>query len=599
MMILDCRLRILDRRHLPGGGAFWTTSVLFMLVSAGLANGQTAQLTYLGVQTVPTGTTVGGVEFGGVSGIFYDPHADRFRAITDDSRAAGRSRIWNVRLDYTAAAFTSAVVESGYALRTAAGGTFPVADTEGIAGNLDGSLYVSHEGLAAGTDPVNNIPPWIRRFDSVSENQLAEITLPEKFLPRDSNGQLVNPDSTSQVTGVRSNLGLECLGISPSRRTLYTANEAALKQDDSRTFNSDTTQAQNSDIRIVRFNGVPGNPAAAEEKVYRADLGTLYIIVRRFNTVPEILPIGDTGRMLVLERGLTQNNTNLGSYRIRIYEVDFDQTGTTNVAGNSSLIGASVTRLSKTLLWESSSNMDNVEAMCWGRDINGFRTLVLASDNNFATAQTTQFHVLLTNIPAVPRRTISTATIGNGTVTAQPNLAWYPDGAEVSLTAAPATHFTFKRWEGDALDSSNPLVVIMDADRSVTARFFSPFQQWKTGFFSDEEIFNSQMSWPEEDPDGDGIPNLLEYALGTNPRLPSREGLPELESTPSELALTYWKNPALADLAWQVEVSSDLVQWSALSDSLVSTQNGLELRRASVPTNPPRTFLRLKVIKLF
>jgi hypothetical protein len=280
-----------------------------------------------------------------------------------------------------------------------------------------------------------------------------------KFLPRDGSGNPVAPSASNQASGVVSNLSLECLGITPSGKTLFVANEAALKQDYNGTYDNGFNQAKNSLSRIVRFAGAPGNPVAAEEKVYQADNGFSSFWI---NTMTEILPVDDSGRMFVMERGLTQGNTNLGSYRIRIYEVNFNQTGTTNVAGVNSLIGASYTRLSKTLRWESSSNMDNVESMCFGRDVNGFRTLVLASDNNFNGAQTTQFHVFTTNIPAVTRRSLDTSSTGSGSVTASPSVAWYPDGSEVALAATPATSHTFANWTGSVTGSSNPVGLTMD-----------------------------------------------------------------------------------------------------------------------------------------
>ena len=444
---------------------------LFTLCGFGSALSQT--LTYVGSQTIATATVVGGVEIGGLSGISYNPYTDRFIAITDDSRTDGASRMWTFDLAYTGSSFTSATALSSIGMKKPDGSTLPLADTEGIAGNLDGSFFVSHEGLAAGVDATYSIPPWIARFNGSTGNKEADVALPVKFLPRDGSGNPVAPSASNQSSGVVSNLSLECLGITPSKKVLFTANEAALKQDYNGTYNSDTNQAQNSLTRIVRFTGAPGNPVAAEEKVYQADLGTVYIIVRRFNTVPEILPVDDSGRMFVMERGLTANNTNLGSYRIRIYEVNFNQTGTTNVAGVSSLQGATYTRLSKTLLWVSSSNMDNVESMCFGRDVNGFRTLVLASDNNFSTSQTTQFHVFTTNIPAVTRRTLDTSSTGSGSVTTSPSVAWYPDGSEVSLAATPATSHTFANWSGSVTGSSNPIGLTMDANKSVTANFLS------------------------------------------------------------------------------------------------------------------------------
>ena len=441
---------------------------LFAFCLFGSALGQ--NLTYVGSQTIATGTLVGGVEVGGLSGISYNPYTDRFVAITDDSRSDGASRLWTLDLAYTGTAFSSATAISSIGLKKPDGSTLPLADTEGIAANLDGSFFVSHEGLAAGVDATYSIPPWIARFNGTTGNKEADVALPVKFLPRDGSGNPVAPSASNQASGVVSNLSLECFGITPSGKTLFVANEAALKQDYNGTYNSDTNQAQNSLTRIVRFTGAPGNPVAAEEKVYQADNGFSSFWI---NTMTEILPVDDSGRMFVMERGLTQNNTNLGSYRIRIYEVNFNQTGTTNVAGINSLIGATYTKLSKTLLWESSSNMDNVESMCFGRDVNGFRTLVLASDNNFNGAQITQFHVFTTNIPAVTRRTLDTSSTGSGSVTASPSVAWYPDGSEVALAATPATSHTFANWTGSVTGTSNPIGVTMDANKSVTANFLS------------------------------------------------------------------------------------------------------------------------------
>jgi hypothetical protein len=96
------------------------------------ALGQSTQLTYIGTQTIPTGTTVGGIEFGGISGLFYDPYSDRFQGITDDSRGGGRSRVWEIRLDYNGESFTGAQAISEVALCLSGGETFPVADTKGL-----------------------------------------------------------------------------------------------------------------------------------------------------------------------------------------------------------------------------------------------------------------------------------------------------------------------------------------------------------------------------------------------------------------------------------------------------------------------------------
>ena len=556
-------------------------------------------LNYVGVQTIPTGTVVGGAEVGGLSGLSYNPYTDRFIAITDDSRSVGASRMWSLDLAYDGTTFSSATALFEVGLKKRDAIALPLTDAEGIAGNLDGSFYVSHEGLAAGTDATYSTPPWIYRFNGATGNKEGEVILPVKFLPRDSSGNSVAPSASNQSSGVVSNLSLECLGLTPSKKVIFTANEAALKQDYSGVYDNSTNQAQNSESRIVRFSSVPGSLVSGEEKVYQADQGTLFIFVRRFNTVPDILPVDDSGRMLVMERGLTQNNTSLGSYRIRIYEVDFNQPATTDVSGISSLVGVSYTKLTKTLLWESSTNMDNVEAMCFGRDVNGFRTLVLASDNNFNASQITQFHVFRTDIPAVSRRTLATGFIGNGSVTAAPSVAWYPDGSEVTLTAIAAANFTFTNWSGNLTGNSNPASLTMDADKAVTASFLSPYQNWRTGYFTPQEISSTQLSAPASDPDADGLQNLLEYALNLHPREASVTGLPSVGVNEGNLTLTYQKDTTKTDISYQLEVSGDLTAWLAISDELISTNGMVETRRAGVPINGARKFLRLKITQLF
>src|SRR5690606_16482859 len=43
------------------------------------------------------------------------------------------------------------------------------------------------------------------------------------------------------------------------------------------------------------------------------------------------------------------------------------------------------------------------------------------------------------------------------------------------------------------------------------------FTDWQETVFSPAELANPSLSGPEADPDGDGVRNLLEYALGGHP----------------------------------------------------------------------------------
>ena len=68
---------------------------------------------------------------------------------------------------------------------------------------------------------------------------------------------------------------------------------------------------------------------------------------------------------------------------------------------------------------------------------------------------------------------------------------------------------------------------------------------------------------PEDDPDGDGISNLLEYALGGNPTVANRDLLPfvgvESVGGDEHLSIEYSKNASAVGIDYVVEVSEDLV----------------------------------------
>ncbi|MBP7051988.1 MAG: InlB B-repeat-containing protein [Phycisphaerae bacterium] len=71
--------------------------------------------------------------------------------------------------------------------------------------------------------------------------------------------------------------------------------------------------------------------------------------------------------------------------------------------------------------------------------------------------------------------TINTYTLSvsasNGSVTKSPDQATYTYGQTVTLTAVVATGYNFMNWAGDLSGSTNPVTVVMNDDKSVTATF--------------------------------------------------------------------------------------------------------------------------------
>ena len=67
--------------------------------------------------------------------------------------------------------------------------------------------------------------------------------------------------------------------------------------------------------------------------------------------------------------------------------------------------------------------------------------------------------------------TLTINTVGNGTVSKNPNQATYNHGTVVTLTATPSTGYSFAGWSGDTVTTTNPLSLTMVDNTSLTATF--------------------------------------------------------------------------------------------------------------------------------
>lgn len=92
----------------------------------------------------------------------------------------------------------------------------------------------------------------------------------------------------------------------------------------------------------------------------------------------------------------------------------------------------------------------------------------------------------------VRRYTLDVNVVGSGTVTKNPDLPIYSAGTNVTLTAVDGSQ-TFSEWSGDLSGSTNPTIIEMDGNKSVTATFVTP-TGWLQGWTYRKAVTLSRAS---------------------------------------------------------------------------------------------------------
>lgn len=100
-------------------------------------------------------------------------------------------------------------------------------------------------------------------------------------------------------------------------------------------------------------------------------------------------------------------------------------------------------------------------------------------------------------------------------------------------------------------------------------------------------------SGPLDDFDSDDVPNLLEYALGMDPRTPDGPAL-QIVRDGDEVVIRFERDAARGGVTLRVEKSTDLIGWTTVADVVESVQGSLEIRsvRMAVAVEE-RLFFRL------
>lgn len=203
--------------------------------------------------------------------------------------------------------------------------------------------------------------------------------------------------------------------------------------------------------------------------------------------------------------------------------------------------------------------------------------------------------------PGIGLQILATFTGTSGSV---PGTASADNGAGLVftgglITAADGT--LYGTAAGGGPDGGGVLFRIVDT---------SPLGVWKTTHLGASNAPDTG------DPDADGLPNLVEYALGSSPTLPSPSPAISLGTFPSgkSLSLLMPRDPAKSDITLIVEASSTLEPpWTPLATSVngsafsgigyvsgETTGSALKsvlIRDTATTLSSPRRFLRLRVTR--
>ena len=173
-------------------------------------------------------------------------------------------------------------------------------------------------------------------------------------------------------------------------------------------------------------------------------------------------------------------------------------------------------------------------------------------------------------------------------------------GDSFAIVTATAVNGQFDSAEAPTPDKPYRFYKIAYSSASVTATYqtATQYSEWTQANFTAAEMANASISGPGADPDGDGLTNFVEYALGLDPRTQSTSPISfELIENGTKATITFPLLAGATDIGIRLDQSTDLQQWTPASPAQTMSAIDSELNQVTLTVdltgNPNELFLRL------
>ncbi|MBB1287242.1 esterase-like activity of phytase family protein [Flavisolibacter sp. BT320] len=320
---------------------------------------------------------------GGLSSIDYNSAEDLFYLICDDRSDINPARFYSAKIRLREKGIDTFQLVSVQTLVQASGQPFP---------NRKQDSLRTPDPEALRYNPTNQTIVWSSEGERIVRS--GRKLLADPFIAIASKeGKLLDTFSlppnlrmAEREKGPRQNGVLEGLAFANNYKTLFASVEEPLYEDGPRAGLNDTTGW----IRIIKYDVASRQPVA--QFAYQIDPVVQEPISRGtfiVNGVPDILALNDQ-QLLITERSFSTGRL---TCNVRIYLAEID--GAEDIAGVTSLAKTPPRRPVRKKLVLNMDTLgrwvDNVEGATFGPRLpNGKRSLLLVTDDNFASFEKTQ-----------------------------------------------------------------------------------------------------------------------------------------------------------------------------------------------------------------